>query len=245
METRIQESVDIHAHILPGVDDGAKNMDTAREMLRRAWSEGIRAVVATPHCGGGYPHVSAGELKKAYQMVREEAQKIDPGFKVYLGSELFNSHSLGEDLTAGKALTMAGTDYVLVEFQPSESYRGLCSSLKKLQMDGYRPVIAHAERYACLVKEPALTEELVKMGCYIQVNTSSVIGQNGFAAKRYIRTLLKYERVHFLGTDAHDLGKRKPMMRKSIVYIAKKFGEGYARQVCWENAEKLLQNQTI
>lgn len=241
----MQGIVDVHSHILPGVDDGSKNMDMTRQMLQMAWAEGIRTIIATPHHRRGYAHAPAEKLKEAYQAVRFEAEKIDPDFKIYLGSELFRSHSLESDLASGEALTMADTKYVLIEFLPSDGYREIYSALREMKMAGYRPIVAHAERYNCLVKEPALTEELVDMGCYIQVNASSVTGENGFSAKRYIKKLLKYEMVHFLGTDAHDLERRSPMIQKSVAYIARKCGEDYARQISSENALKLLQGGTI
>lgn len=241
----MQGIVDIHSHILPGVDDGSKDMDMTREMLRVAWSEGIRIMIATPHHRRGYAMAPAEKLKEVYQAVCIEAQKIDPDFKIYLGSELFRSHSLGERLQSGEALTMAGTKYILVEFLPSDPYRELYSTLRKMQMVGYKPIVAHAERYQCLVKEPALTEELVDMGCYIQVNASSVTGENGFSAKRYVKKLLKYEMIHFLGTDAHDPGRRSPMMQKCAAYIEKKCSGAYARQICSDNALRILRSKTV
>lgn len=241
----MQGIVDIHSHILPGVDDGSKDMDMTREMLRIAWSEGIRTMIATPHHRRGYAMAPAEKLKEVYQAVCIEAQKINPDFKIYLGSELFRSHSLGERLQSGEALTMAGTKYILVEFLPSDPYRELYSALRRLQMIGYKPIVAHAERYQCLVKEPALTEELVEMGCYIQVNASSVVGGNGFSAKRYIKKLLKYEMIHFLGTDTHDLENRSPVIQKSAAYIARKCSEEYARRLCSENALRILQGKSV
>lgn len=241
----MQGIVDVHSHILPGVDDGSKNMDMTRQMLQMAWSEGIHTIIATPHHRRGYAQAPAEKLKEAYQAVCIEAKKINPDFKIYLGSELFRSHSLEERLASGEALTMAGTNYALVEFLPSDPYRELHSTLRRIQMAGYKPIVAHAERYQCLVKEPELTEELVDMGCLIQVNASSVTGENGFSAKRYVRKLLKYELVHFLGTDAHDLNRRSPMIQKCVSYIAKKYGEEYARRVSSENALKLLSGSPV
>lgn len=240
METKIQGIVDVHSHILPGVDDGSKNMDMTRQMLQMAWSEGIHTIIATPHHRERYSQASAAKLKETYQAVCIEAEKIDSDFKIYLGSELFRSHSLEEKLASGESLTMAGTNYVLVEFFPSDPYRELYSTLLRIKMAGYKPIVAHAERYQCLVKEPELTEKIVNMGCYIQINASSVTGENGFSVKRYVRKLLKYELVHFLGTDAHDLERRSPMIQESVNYIIKKYGEEYARRISSENALELL-----
>lgn len=241
----MQGMIDLHSHILPNVDDGAKNMEMTREMLQTAWSEGIRAIIATPHHRRGYAHAPAEKLREVYRAVCLEAQKIHPDFRIYLGSEVFRSHEITDQLERGEALTMAGTNYVLTEFLPSTPYGEIEATLRRLQMSGYRPIIAHAERYACLVKEPELVEELSDMGYYIQVNTASVTGENGYTTKRFVKKLMKYELVHFLGTDAHDMGSRRPAMQKCAAYIEKKFGTEYAEDVCWNHAMRMLQNQPI
>ena len=237
--------IDVHCHILPGVDDGSSNMDMTREMLRLAWSEGITAMIATPHYRRGYADTPVNKLIEAYYQVVQEAQRIHPDFRIYLGNELFSSHELPERLEKGQVLTMSNTRYVLVEFLPSVEYAQLTASLRKLQMNGYRPIVAHAERYGCLLKDPYLVEELTDMGFYIQVNAMSVTGENGFSVKKFVKKLMKYELVHLLGTDAHSMGRRRPEMKKCVAYIEKKYGEKYARQIAWDNAVRLLQNQPI
>jgi len=114
-----------------------------------------------------------------------------------------------------------------------------------LQMSGYRPVLAHAERYKCLVKEPYRVEELVDMGIYIQVNASGVTGETGLPSKAFVKKLMKYELVHFLGSDAHNMGNRKPAMQKCVSYVSRKFGEDYARRISWDNALRMLCNEPI
>lgn len=237
--------IDIHCHILPGVDDGSPDMDTTREMLRMAWSDGITAMIATPHYRRGYAAAPAEKLREVYQQVAAEAKKIHPDFQIYLGNELFSSHSLPERLEQGQVLTMSGSKYVLVEFLPSVEYASLSAALRELQMNGYRPIAAHVERYACLLEEPYLVQELADMGFYIQVNAMSVTGDNGYSVKRFVRKLLKYELVHFLGTDAHGTGGRRPAMQKCVSYIEKKYGEAYASKIARDNALGMLQNKFI
>lgn len=237
--------VDLHAHILPGVDDGAKDIAGTRQMLQMAYEEGIRMIVATPHHRRGYAYASVGVLREAYEKTCAEAAEISPQIKVCLGSELHKSHALIEELSCGTALSMAGTSYVLVEFLPTDSYGEIRTALQRLQMAGWRPVIAHAERYACLVRDIEKVEELTDLGCRVQINTGSVTGANGIAAKRFTKKLLKYGLVHFLGTDAHDMGSRAPQMKKCISYIEKKYGEDYANQIGRENALRLLADKPI
>lgn len=231
---------DIHSHILPGVDDGSKDMDMTLKMVLACAEEGITDIIATPHHSRHHGNASPEKLHQVYEEVCTEAKKICPSLQIYLGSELFSSHDLLNDLAQQRALTMMGTNLVLIEFQPSEGYREIAHRMQTLQMEGYRPILAHAERYQCLVKKPELTEELVDMGCFIQVNTASVTGENGFAAKHYVKKLLKYEMVHLLGTDAHNMGRRAPQMKKCVEYIRRKYGSEYAERLAHKNAEELF-----
>lgn len=237
--------IDIHCHILPGVDDGSPDIETTRQMLKTAWEEGIREMIATPHFHKGRVEVSAEELRTAWEQTASCAQEISKEFQIYLGNELYSSHSLVELLDAGKIFSLAESRYVLVEFSPQKGYSELEALLKQLQMAGYRPILAHAERYECLLKKPYRAEELTDMGILIQVNAASVTGENGFAARMFVKKLLKYEMVHFLGTDAHDMKTRKPLMKKCVSYVAGKYGEDYARRISRENALRILDNLPI
>ncbi len=237
--------IDIHCHILPGVDDGAADDEIMCQMLRTAWKEGISEIIATPHFHKGHVEPSQDQLLRAWQQTVYRAQEIDKNFKIYLGNELYSSHCLAERLNAGKVFAMANSSYVLVEFSPVISYFEIQSSLQHLQMNGYRPIVAHAERYGCLLKNPYRVEELVDMGILIQVNTASVTGENGFQAKSFTKKLLKYELVHFFGTDAHNMKARKPLMKKCVSYIARKYGESCAQRLSRENALRMISNLPI
>lgn len=231
---------DIHSHLLPAVDDGSKSMEMTRQMLSLYIKEGVTDIIATPHHSRHHGNTPPQELLSVYREVAKEAASLSPDLRIYLGSELFCSHSLIEELEEHEALTMNGTPYTLVEFHPAESFREIMTFMQKLQMHGYRPILAHAERCSCLLKKPVYTEDLIDMGCLIQVNAGSVTGDNGFSARRYVKKLLTYEMVHFLGTDAHNTGSRAPKMKKCADYIANKYGQEYANRLIEENPRRLL-----
>lgn len=236
---------DIHCHILPGVDDGSTNEEMTRAMLKLAWEDGITAMLATPHYHPGHFTESPQRLREAFARACELAAGIHPELQLYLGSELYYRHELPETLAAGQALTLAGSRYVLVEFSPARSYHDIASALLKLRSYGYRPVLAHAERYADLLKHTEYVEELYDKGIYIQVNASSVMGGNGFGVKRFVKRLLKEELVHFIGSDAHDIRRRKPELRSCAAYIEQKCGRDYAQKLCREHALCILNNEAI
>ncbi len=237
--------IDLHCHILPGVDDGAENMEMTIKMIHMARAEGIGTMIATPHYREGYVETSPVQLHTVYRQVLLEAQRIDPDFRIFLGNELYNCYHLDEYLEKGSVMTLAGSAYVLTEFSPSKSYSEMRSAFRKLQMAGYRPILAHTERYSCLRQDDSRVEELVGSGIYIQVNTSSVTGKNGYGARSFSRNLLKHGLVHFLATDAHNLKERGPEMKKCMEFVEKKYGSRYADRLGRKNAEYVLRNYSI
>lgn len=237
--------IDIHCHILPGVDDGAQDMEETRRMLEIAWEEGIDTIIATPHYRHRYIENTQERLNERLRLTQEAASLVSPEFRIYLGNEIYFSHSSVESLRGGRALTMAGSNYTLVEFFTGKPYQELEAAIRDFQLGGYQPIIAHAERYDCLLEQPSRVEELVEMGAYIQVNAKTVTGGNGRNGKSFAKKLLKYELIHFIGTDAHSAEQRAPEMRKAQEYLAKKAGAAYAEALCGGNAWKILQKEYL
>lgn len=167
---------DMHCHILPGVDDGSRDMDTTRKMLARAYEQGIRNMVATPHFMMGEDNTPVPELVKIFLKVRQEANAIAPDFNIFLGNELLYDSGLLEQVKKGNALTINGTRYVLIEFLVETEYENICAAVREFTTAGYIPVIAHVERYMKLTKHMGYIGELIDMGALIQVNISSLEG---------------------------------------------------------------------
>ncbi|HCL01042.1 MAG TPA: histidinol-phosphatase [Lachnoclostridium phytofermentans] len=244
-EILLNQWTDIHSHILPSVDDGSENLKQTRNMLKIAHEEGIIHIIATPHYGVGYINPDIQELQKKLELVREEAKKIDPNFKIDLGNELYYSEDIIEHLKESKALTMAGTRYVLVEFPVFESFRNIRTGLHRLLMNGYLPILAHTERYEALYKNFDRIEELIKLGVYIQMNITSILG--GFINKRsrYCKKLMDYGYIHFVATDSHSDHNREPRMIKGVNYLRKKYGIELVNQLLVKNTSQLLSNKYL
>lgn len=230
--------IDIHTHILPGIDDGARDWDESRRMLEMAYSQGIRHIVATPH------YSRRGLRPEIYELsarLSEEAQKIASDFKTGLGQETYYHEGLVENLKQGQALTLAGTRYVLVEFDPQEAYHSLYQAVRKMTMARYIPVIAHVERYFCL-KEGKNLEELLQCGCRLQMNYSSLVG-NGIWNRevQWCRRQVLEGRIHILGTDMHRMDYRKPDIQASLGWLEKHVGEHALNALVSSNADTILQ----
>lgn len=233
--------IDIHSHILPKVDDGAANMEETMEMLRLAQEEGITHIVVTPHYKSKQYLTLPEKLHDLLCEIQEKAEQADLHVTLYGGTEIFYNSGLEEKLSTGKLCTMNGTEYVLIEFFPFEEYRYIRNAMEELLGMGYTPILAHAERYGCMQKEINCIRELKTIGCKIQVNTGSVIGQDGRKAAKFVRQLLKEQLVDYLGTDAHGTkGHRKPAMEKCASYLYKKCDTAYAEALLHGNAERDL-----
>ena len=156
--------IDMHCHILPGVDDGAQNLEETRQMLRIAFKEGIRLIIATPHHHPRRGHESPEVLYEQLGLVRTEAAKISDKFRVYLGTEIFFGQDVPEKLNHGEILTMNKRNIALLEFSPGDSYDYIRQGIQQVQMTGNKVIVAHVERYQCLLDDIGLVEELCDMG---------------------------------------------------------------------------------
>lgn len=239
----MERYIDVHCHILPGVDDGAADIRETREMLNIAYKEGIRCIIATPHFHPDRGKTEPKVLRERLKLVREEAARIDERFLVFLGTEIYFGQDIPELLKRKKVLSMNRRQFVLVEFSPSDSFTYIKQGIQQLQMCGYQVILAHIERYTSITEDVGLAEELFQMGALIQVNAGSIIGDSGRTAKKFVKELLKEELVFCVGTDAHSSGKRAPRMKKAAGYVRKKYGEEYARRIFYSNALQMLRRR--
>lgn len=236
--------IDMHCHLLPGVDDGSKDEKETEKMLRMAWKEGIRGILVTPHYHVDRSGDFSERCKKSYQKVCSMAKDIHPGMKIFLGNEIFYSAGVVEALKKGEALTLNGTRYVLVEFATYVELLTVRKAIQELQYAGYAPIVAHMERYDCLKKEEQV-RELVEMGALMQVNASTLTGKMGMGVKRYMKKLLKEDLIHIVGTDAHSSRHRRPKMKKCLRYIQRKAGASKRRELTESNPATIIRGEDI
>jgi len=236
----MQGLIDMHCHIIPDVDDGAVDIDMAVRMLREEYRNGVSVVIVTPHYRKGMFETPQDVIDRQFDKIQQIACRSRSGMKVYLGCEYHTNSAMIGDLLSGKRPTMAGSSYVLVEFSAAHSYWIIRNQIYALVSAGYRPIIAHAERYPCLVKEPALIDELRELGAEIQLTSASVLGEAGWGIKRFCMRLLKENKATYIASDAHNLSKRSPNLRECAEYLEKKFGSRYAEQILVYNPRKII-----
>ena len=236
---------DIHCHILPALDDGAKNMEKTKAMLKMAYDEGIRYMIATPHFYASRKSAPIGDVQATLRTIQQKAVSWGINIKLYLGNEIYYRSEVPELLEKGKVATLAGTRYVLVEFDPMTDYSYLRDGILKLCSYGYIPILAHTERYECLFTKKERLQKLKDHGIVIQVNASSY--QKGLfdAVGKRAKYLLKKELVDVIGTDAHGTGKRSPKMRETAKYLYKKAGKKRAEEILFTNPKAILKDKDI
>lgn len=238
-----QKIIDIHAHVIPGVDDGARTMEEACKMLRMAARQGVRAVVVTPH----YSRRKAlPELSELTERLQEKIREYDPEFMLYTGQETYYHDGLVERLQQGKAYTMADSSYVLVEFDEQAPYQELYKGIRALVSAGYIPILAHIERYPCL-RGKGLMEELSTNGCIFQLNYDSLKGR-GLRYQREVswcRRQVKSGRIAILATDMHQMDYRPPEIKKVLNWLEKHVEAGLLDRMVYQNPLHIINNEGI
>ena len=231
---------DIHCHILPGVDDGARNMEESLWMLNKEYQEGVRHVILTPHFRYDMfePHMNI--VTRQFMQLRRAAMNIgDEGMRLYLGCELHSSMDMVECLKKGRRLTLAGSRYVLVEFSNGDEKNYIEERVRSLLMNGFIPIIAHVERYKATRNDIGFLTELKDMGAHIQVNADTISGQDGFGAKTFARKVMKHGLLDFVGSDGHRKTERIPEIGKCVAKMEKTMGSEHVKKIFIKNPRKI------
>ncbi len=233
--------IDIHTHILYGVDDGAGTLSDSMGLLDEECEQGVDTVIMTPHYGPKFGYPDKDVLREHFDEISQKAEKYYPEIKLYLGSELYYQESTISDLDSGKALTMNGTRYVLVEFGVKDPYTYIYRAVQNFVYAGYIPIIAHAERYEAVFRQIDRIEELIDIGALIQINAESLIGGIFDKCSSFCKKIAKEGLMHFLGSDCHDFRTRRPNMKKAAEVLLKK----NAQQILETNPRNMLEGKNI
>ena len=234
--------IDIHTHILPHLDDGAKDTATSLAILQEQRSQGVTTMVFTPHYyGRKHPPVRFLERRNdAYARLKD---RIPSDLDVRLGAEVHFTGINVPDYDELCKLAIENTTYILLELPFTTKWtHELTEKIADFVYEtGYTPIIAHVERYGEVLKKPALVNELVEMGCLIQVNAQSFLDKK---TKSFAFALVKHGLAHCVGSDTHDMEERKPCLMDAKAAFEK---EGLSKE--WEtiqnNMQKVLSNEEV
>lgn len=232
--------IDIHQHVVFGIDDGPRTQELSEAMLDAANRQGIYRVIATPHvCPGRAPFdlkAYADKLNGLNLLMQKKgsALRLLPGAEV-----MYTPQTLGA-LLSGSIPTMAFGRHVLTEFSPHVEPEELFRAMRELLNNGYRPILAHAERCLCLHGNWKRIEQLRMMDVLIQINARSVLRSGRLTGPVFVRRLLKRNAVDFVASDAHDPVSRPVCLADAYAFLQKHYGPEQADRLTWRNQQCLI-----
>ncbi len=237
--------IDLHHHLLWGLDDGASSVETALEMARIAAEDGITHVVCSPHANGRYaydPEIVAAKIRELEQLLAAEQVNL----KLGRGCDFHLSYDNIEQAKADPArYSINGRGYLLVELPDYGVPPNVAEVFYDLQVAGLTPILTHPERNPTLQADRRRMIEWLERGLLVQVTAGSVLGQMGRQAEKMAHELLEKRWVHFLATDAHNTSSRPPRMSAAHDLVAKKYGPDYARLLCFSNPLAAFQGRPL
>lgn len=238
--------IDIHAHIIPALDDGPPDMDTSIRMGHIAAQEGIETIISTSHSGEGMA-VGREAMQTRLEQVRTAWTAAGINIRLELGLEIFLQPDTVAHLKSGQAWTLAQSQYVLVEvpYQPWPTYAD--HLLFDMQVAGFVPILAHPERYKPIQSDPNFMYSLAERGVLAQVTAVALLGIHGHEIQRCAETLVRHNLVQFISSDAHGLSERKraPHLRAAIHAAANLIGLEAAEAMVTTNPSHILDHRPL
>lgn len=227
--------IDIHSHILPGVDDGSKDFTTSLEMLKRAQKDGTKKIIATPHYCIDYAEIPYNKIKELVEQFRKEVKSENLDIEIYCGQEVYFSENMVNDYKQGIIGTINNSRYMLFEVPMRNFDESTFDIIYELQVAGVVPILAHPERYKPIIENPSMINRFIEEGVLLQINAGSIEGKFGKSVRKTAEILLQNNLYNFIGSDAHNLQSRSTGLSESIELINK----------INRNADKLFNESSI
>jgi len=234
--------IDIHSHVIYGVDDGARTLEDSLALVRMAAESGTTDLVATPHANPTYPYHP--------ELLRERLVQIGEAsggaLRLYLGCDFYLSYDNIQDAIAHPLkYTINQKNYLLVEFSEMLVFRNTGEIFERLQDAGMTPIITHPERNGLIRQRLEDLASWVENGAFVQITAQSLTGTFGRQAREFCGTLLDRRLVHFVASDAHDVERRPPKLDGAYAWLKKQYGESYAETLCVSNPAAVLIGEAL
>ena len=237
--------VDIHCHLLPSIDDGAKSWDDALAMARMAVADGTELIIATPHQLGSYQHNTGELIRERVAQMNQTLEQNSIPLKVLPGGDVRIEADMLPKLKSEEVLSLGDQKrHVLLEL-PHEMYFPLEPVLEGLRQIGMRGILSHPERNQGLLKQQELIASLVDAGCYMQVTAGSLSGTFGPNCQAFAESMIAQRQVHFIATDAHGPRARRPLMKRAFERVAELSSWGFAEDVCCNNPRLVAMGKDV
>lgn len=238
--------IDIHCHILPEIDDGSDSLEESLEMARMALSSGVTEIAATPHFRGTEESLPLlPEIAEKYRLLRSAIHSAGLSLKLRSGAEILCLPDTPELAARHQLPTYEGTNYILVEFYFDETYAYMDQMLTELSASGYRPVVAHPERYMVIQRDPLLLRRWARQGCALQLNKGSILGSFGPRPEQAANEILGLGLAHLFSSDAHGCTARTTHMGRLSEWAQETCDPDCARILLQENARRILSGRPL
>ena len=239
--------IDIHAHILPGLDDGSNRTHTSLRMAELAARSGVTDLIATPHSNqrGRFENYASEELEGQFQRLKDALRREKIALRLHLGMEVYATSDMAELYRDGKLLTLAGSRYLLMEFGFHDDVYYMEHVLRDVMDTGVTPILAHPERYKALQALPDILVDWVRSGVHLQINKGSLSGFFGRESFRLAETMLEHDLASFVASDAHRADQRTPVLLDTYRWIASRYSEHLADRLLRRNPERVLRNEPL
>ena len=235
--------IDIHSHILPGIDDGSKDIKMTLEMLKMARVNGTKSIFLTPHYCLEFAETPYVEVKDlVYKVGRlAEAEGID--IEIYPGQEIYFFDGMVDRYKEGIIGTLNNSRYMLIELSMKNYDKGFFDGIYELQVQGIVPVLAHPERYSYIINDPSFVNRFTDENILFQLNAGSILGKYGKNVKKTAEILMKNNIYSFIGSDAHNVSSRT-VIKSDDIDLIRAFDKKQMNQFI-SNGQKLIKDEHI
>ncbi|MCR5610289.1 MAG: hypothetical protein K6F68_00445 [Clostridiales bacterium] len=239
--------IDIHCHIVPGVDDGSGDFAESTRMGEIAEASGVTDIIVTPHCNipGSFGNYFGPWYEREFEGLSSLFERNGVHVNLHRGMEVFGTDDVARLYDDGLVLTLAGSDYMLVEFDFGDDMWRVRDVLFSLFERKITPVIAHPERYYPVQDDPGFALDWARMGCLLQINRTSLLSHRSDPCYRTARTLLDEAAVHFIATDSHGVFTRTTELADAYEFVAERYSEEWADLLTNENPRRVIENRRV
>lgn len=239
--------LDMHTHVLPGVDDGARTVEESLQMLRNAAASNVSAVVATPHCNAppAWENYDCETFRARLLELRQLASREGIPVQIIAGAEVRVTEELPALLRQKRIMTVNAGIYVLAEFLPWTDECFFLEQLERIRRQGYVPLVAHPERYSAVGRDPSIVGQWLDMGCHIQLTAGSLQGKFGTEARRAAEYLLRNDMTACVASDAHGAERRTNFLMDVYDHLTLQYSKSYAQALMWETPLRICAGEQL
>ena len=237
--------IDVHSHIVFGVDDGSRSIEESIEIIKEAYNKGFKKIIATPHYMEEYYENDVKEINSRISQINAQLRKIHCDIQILHGNEIYITENITQLLENKKATSLNGQQYVLFELPLNAESMNLNSVIYQILEVGGVPVLAHPERYSFVQKDPNVLLPLIESGVLIQSNYGSIIGQYKKEAQSTLKKMLEHKMVHLLGSDVHRPQTIYTKIDQCVEEMEKIVGKDYVDLITTIYPQKVINGEEI